>query len=156
MGFEHITFYHTLPELDQRLRAAHEERAASFYATWTAIGSLLSAVAARVAERLGRTRQAYRARRTSRALSALSDRQLRDIGLYRSQIDSVAEAAAAAPPESGVTAEELRRVGILPSAGDAPATVRLPRVDDRPRRPDRREDRRRAVTAEARRARAAG
>lgn len=131
MGYDHFTFYHTLPELDQRLRAAHEERAATFYAAWQAIKRAVSVAVHWLGGSLSR---AGRARKTYRELSALSDRQLRDIGLHRAEIGSVADAAAARRPETGVTVEDLRRSGILHGEGHEARVLPLPREDQRQRR----------------------
>jgi len=132
MGFSHITVHSTSPELDRHLRQASEERAAAVYAAWTAIRSGVSAVAGNLAGLVSRAR---RADRTSRALTALSDRQLRDIGVNRADIESVAEAVAAQGSPTGVTLEDLRRVGIVHAAGEKRPVAPLPPEDKRRRRP---------------------
>jgi len=99
MGFSHITVHSTSPELDRHLRQANEECAAAVYAAWTAIRRAVSTAFRKLDESFDRTR---RARKTYRALCALSDRQLRDIGVNRGEIDGVAEAIAAQGSEFGV------------------------------------------------------
>lgn len=131
MGFSHITVHSTSPELDRHLRQANEERAAAVYAAWTATRSGVSAIVGNLAGFVSRVR---RARRTSGALKALSDRQLRDIGVNRADIESVAEAVATQGSPTGVTLEDLRRFGVLHAAEKRPA-VSLPPDDRRRRRP---------------------
>jgi len=100
----------TNPDLQEHLRAANEARAARLYGAWKAAGNSLAAPFRGFAEAIRRTR---RARRTNRELSALSDRQLRDIGLHRAQIADVAEAVAAQAPATGLSIADLRQGGIV-------------------------------------------
>ncbi len=90
------------PELRDHLRKVNEERSAAFYAAWRA-------VTARVGGLIEAVRRARRASETYGSLSRLNDRQLRDIGISRSEIGSIAQAVAEAPPRDGLTIAELRR-----------------------------------------------
>ena len=105
----HYHWLTTNPELQPYLRRAREERAAAVYAAWKAV---TRGVAAAVGGAIEAVRRARRARRTADALSALSDRQLADIGLTRGEIGSVSRAAAAASPEARATLVELRRAEV--------------------------------------------
>lgn len=119
MGFDHVTFHHTLPELDQRLRAAHEARAAAFRAAWKAGGRAISAALRRFLRVVEAVRRSQRAERTRNALGALSDRDLKDIGLTRGDIHEIAEAVADAPADSRVTFAEVRGLRSPSSKGRA-------------------------------------
>ncbi len=120
------------PELRGLLRKANEERSAAYYATWRT-------VTAPVRGLVEALRRAYREGKTHRALSRLSDRQLRDIGISRSEIGRVAQAVAAEPPEAGLTLAELRQRRSIVPAGRRVAVnnvwrsirgpVPLPRAD---------------------------
>jgi uncharacterized protein YjiS (DUF1127 family) len=106
MTIGHI-WYIANPELRDHLRQANEERAAAFYAAFTALGR---AIAAPVEWLLKGLRSTDRKRATYQALSRLSDHQLQDIGVWRSEIASVAEAVAKQPPEVEVTLADLRNI----------------------------------------------
>ncbi len=112
------------PELRGLLRKANEERSAAYYATWRT-------VTAPVRGLVEALRRAYREGKTHRALSRLSDRQLRDIGISRSEIGSIAQAVAVAPPEVGLTIADLRRIRSGASAGRDARVAPLPRADQR-------------------------
>ncbi len=112
------------PELRGLLRKANEERSAAYYATWRT-------VTAPVRGLIEALRRAYREGKTHRALSRLSDRQLRDIGISRSEIGSVAQAVAAEPLAAGLTLAELRQTRSNFSAGRDAQVVALPRADQR-------------------------
>lgn len=93
------------PEIRQQWHRARQERAAVFSAALAAIGdAFVSGVRAALAARHRRRRR----QQTFAELNGLSDRALKDIGLYRSQIHNVAEAAAAAP-DVRLTLADLRR-----------------------------------------------
>jgi uncharacterized protein YjiS (DUF1127 family) len=115
------------PELRQQFRRASRERAAAFSAFFRAIGHVLGAG---LHATLAALRRRRRRRRTFDELSQLSDRELKDIGLFRSQIHHVAEAAAAAP-ELRLTLADLQRQEtrrFIPPVGERPATATsLPR-----------------------------
>ena len=122
------------PELRDHLRRVNEERAAAFYAAWRAVTAPVRGLIEAV-RRVGRERETYG------ALSRLSDRQLRDVGLSRSEIGSVVQAIAVAPPEVGLTLAELRQTRSIVPAGRRVAVnnvwrsirgpVPLPRADQR-------------------------
>ncbi len=112
------------PELSDHLRKVNEERSAAFYAAWRAVtagvGGLIEAV-----------RRARRASETYGSLSRLNDRQLQDIGISRSEIGSIAQAAAEAPPGDGLTLAELRQTrSFVPTGRDA-QVVPLARAEQR-------------------------
>ncbi len=90
------------PELRGHLRKVNEERSAAYYANWRAVTAAFRGVIEAV-------RRFRSERETYHALSRLSDHQLRDIGLSRSEIGSVAQAVAVEPPEAGLTIAELRQ-----------------------------------------------
>jgi uncharacterized protein YjiS (DUF1127 family) len=124
MSIGHI-WLTTNPELRDHLRQANERRAAAFYAVFTAIGRAISTPFGAVIEAL---RQNNRASVTYRALSRLSDYQLKDIGIWRSEIDSIAQAVATEPPEVEVTLADLRRIRSDASIGDEKPTSPTPRL----------------------------
>jgi len=111
-------------ELRDHLRDVNEERSSAFYATWravtTRVGGLIEAV-----------RRARRASETYGSLSRLNDRQLQDIGISRSEIGSIAQAVAEAPPGDGLTIAELRRSRQTAPAGPDARVVPLARADPR-------------------------
>ena len=107
------------PELRGPLRAANEARAAAYYTVWRALTAPLRALV----QALDRARSAGE---TFRALNRLSDHQLQDIGISRSEIGSVANAVAAKQLETGVTLAELRQDESVSSASSGvAATPRL-------------------------------
>ncbi len=112
------------PELRGHLRTANEARSAAYYATWRA-------VTAPVRGLIEALRRARRERETYRALSRLNDHQLRDIGISRSEIGSIAQAVAVEPPEAGLTLAELRQTRRIAPAGRAAPVVPRPRADQR-------------------------
>jgi uncharacterized protein YjiS (DUF1127 family) len=114
MGFSHITTQGAAHGLDQVQRRENEARAAALYAIYQAAKRAISTALRVVVEPISRARRARRAKKTYRVLNALSDRQLRDIGLNRAEIEFLAEAVAMGSPWIGFTVEELRRSGRLP------------------------------------------
>ena len=112
------------PELRDHLRKVNEERSAAFYAAWRAV----TAPARGLVEAL---RRAYRERQTTRNLSRLDDRHLQDIGISRSEIASIAQAVAVAPPEAGLTVADLRQNRHTTPARHDAQVVPLPRADQR-------------------------
>jgi uncharacterized protein YjiS (DUF1127 family) len=127
MSIGHI-WLTTNPELHDHLRQANERRAAAFYAAFTAIGRAIAAPIGALVEAL---RQNNRANATNRALSRLDDHQLKDIGIWRSEINSIAQAVAAEPPEVEVTLSDLRRTRSGASIGDEKSTLPTPRLVER-------------------------
>ncbi|HUF87901.1 MAG TPA: DUF1127 domain-containing protein [Thermohalobaculum sp.] len=131
----HYIWLNSNPVLHAQLRRANEARSAAVYAAWRAAVQALGAPF----RRLGATlRAAGRARETVNALSALSDRDLADIGLHRGEIAgiarAVAHAVADAPPGTGVTLAELPR---LRAAAERPGAARRGRPKARAaRRPE--------------------
>ncbi len=77
------------PELRDHLHKVNEERLATFYAPWRA-------VTAPVRGFIEAVRRFRRERETYGALSSLSDHMLKDIGISRSEIGSIAQSLAAA------------------------------------------------------------
>ncbi len=112
------------PELRDHLRKANEERSAAFYATWRAV----TAPVRGLIEALRRVR---RERETYGRLSRLNDRMLKDIGISRSEIGSIAQAVAAEPPEAGLTIAELRQIRQTAPTGRDAHVVSLPHADQR-------------------------
>lgn len=107
----HQISLNTDPYLEPYRHRARAARAAAVRAAWKALSRAVAASFRGLAESF---RRARRARRTAEALSGLSDRQLKDIGLTRGEIRAVAHAAAVktaveAAVEPGVTLAELRR-----------------------------------------------
>ena len=99
----HYIWRNANPNYESQLRRANEARAAAFYAGWRRLAGALGSVFRRGVEAW---RRAARARRTEAALSALSDRHLRDIGLERGEIRSIARMVAEEP--AGATLADLR------------------------------------------------
>jgi uncharacterized protein YjiS (DUF1127 family) len=116
----HYIWLNSNPELQKHLRKASEARAATIYAAWKAI---VRAVADPVRAVVELIRRANRVRATYRELSALSDHRLRDIGLSRSEISSVADMVAAASPEVGLTLADLRHARSVPSSSGSGSRV---------------------------------
>ncbi len=112
------------PELRDHLRKANEERSAAFYAAWRAVTAPFRGLVEAL-------RRARGERETYRNLSRLSDRQLKDIGISRSEIGGIAQAAAAEPPKAGLTLAELRQNRRTTPAGRGAQVVPLPRADQR-------------------------
>ncbi len=127
------------PELRDHLRKVNEARSAAFYATWRA-------ATAPVRGLIEVLRRARRERQTYGELSRLNDRQLKDIGISRSEIGSIAQAVAVEPPEAGLTIAELRQTRSIVPAGRRGAVINvwrsirgpvpLPRADQRRSRAD--------------------
>ncbi len=76
-------------------------------------------------------RRVRRERETYHALSRLSDHMLKDIGISRSEIGSIAQAVAEAPPGDGLTIAELRRSRQTAPAGPDARVVPLARAGQR-------------------------
>ena len=112
------------PELRGHLRTANEARSAAFYANWRAVTAPFRGLV----EALRRVR---RERETYSRLSRLNDRQLKDIGISRSEIGSIAQAVAAEPPEAGLTIAELRQIRQTAPTGRDAHVVSLPHADQR-------------------------
>ena len=100
------------PEYRDQLRRANEARAATYYAAWRWVAGSIGNAFRRLGAAASRAR---RARRTYRELSELSDRQLNDIGLWRSEIPFIAEAVAAESAQSGATLADLPRLRSAPA-----------------------------------------
>ncbi len=98
------------PELRGHLRKVNEERSAAFYATWRAATAPFRGL-------IETLRRARGERETYRNLSRLSDHMLKDIGISRLEIGSIAQAVAAEPPEAGLTLAELRQTRSIVPAG---------------------------------------
>ncbi len=118
------TNFNANPELRDHLRKVNEERVAAYYATWRT-------VTAPVRELIEALRRVRGERETYRNLSRLSDRQLKDIGISRSEIGNVAQAVAAEPPEAGLTIAELRQIQRTATVGRDAHVVPLPHADQR-------------------------
>lgn len=113
-SFDHI-WVSANPEYREQLRRANEARAAAYYAAWRALVRTIGNGFDRVAAALERRR---RQRRTHRELSALSDRQLDDIGLRRAEIPFLARKAASARAE--ITLADLPPLRSAPRSGELP------------------------------------
>jgi len=118
MSIAHLWLFAN-PELSDHLRRANEARAAAFYAAFKAVAEVVATPVRYLAERL---RRARRARQAYHALDGLSDRTLRDIGLSRSEIRSIAYGIADLPDGTDVTLAELRgNDHALPDGYDVPS-----------------------------------
>jgi uncharacterized protein YjiS (DUF1127 family) len=113
------------PELRGHLRTANEARAAAYYAAWRALTAPFHALVQALGQAVGQTR---RAGETFRALNRLSDRQLQDIGISRSEIGSVANMIAAKPLAAGMTIAELRQTESIASASIGVTVTPRPHV----------------------------
>jgi len=102
------------PNYEVHLRRANEARAAAVYAGWKWLTGRLGAAVRRLVEA---NRRAAQMRRTSDALHALSDSQLKDIGVARGEIESIARAVAAEPAGGTVTLADLPRIRSAGVAG---------------------------------------
>ncbi len=121
------------------LHKVNEERSAAYYATWRAVTAPFRGL-------IEALRRARGERETYRNLSRLSDRQLQDIGISRSEIGDIAQAVAAEPPEAGLTLAELRQTRSIVPAGRRGTVINvwrsirgpvpLPRADQRRSRAD--------------------
>jgi uncharacterized protein YjiS (DUF1127 family) len=109
------------PTLRGHLRKANEERSAAYYATWRAVTTSVRGLIEAVRRFRGE-------RETYRELSRLNDRQLKDIGISRPEIGSIAQTVAAEPPEAGLTIAELRQIR---QTGHDAQVAPLPRADQR-------------------------
>lgn len=108
----HYIWRNANPNYETQLRQANEARAAAFYAGWRRLAGAIGGAVTRFIEA---QRRAARARRTEEALSALSDRHLRDIGLERGEIQSVARRMAERP--TGATLADLPRLRSVSGTG---------------------------------------
>jgi len=122
-------WFNANPEYRDYVRNAKEERSAAFYAAWRAVTALFRGF-------IGAVRRFRRERETYGRLSSLSDHMLKDIGISRSEIGSIAQAVAAEPPEAGLTIAELRQTRRIALAGRDAQVVPLPRADQRRSRAD--------------------
>ncbi len=95
------------PGLHDHLRKTNEAHSAAFFATFNTIERAIAATLRGFFEVL---RRVYRRRKTYRELSRLSDRQLKDIGISRSEIDGVAQTLAGESPEVGLTIADMRQI----------------------------------------------
>ncbi len=77
------------PELRGHLRTANEARSAAYYANWRAVTAPFRGFIEAV-------RRVRRERETYGALSRLNDHMLKDVGISRSEIGSIAQSTAAA------------------------------------------------------------
>ena len=89
------------PELRDHLRKVNEERVAASYGPWRAVTATFRGL-------MEALRRARRERKTYRELSRFSDCMLKDIGISRSEIGSIAQAVGVA--EAGMTIAELRSI----------------------------------------------
>jgi len=112
------------PELRDHLRNANEERSAAFYATWRAVTASFRGL-------IEALRRARGERETYSALNRLNDRQLKDIGISRSEIGDIAQAVAVERPEAGLTLAELRQIRRTAPAGRNTHVVPLPHAEQR-------------------------
>lgn len=116
------------PELSDHLRRANEARAAAYYAAFKAVAEAVAMPVRYLAERL---RRAHRARQTYYALAGLSDHNLRDIGLSRSEVHSIAHGIADLPDGTDATLAELRGIHREVPAGHDTPSVRRPVAEER-------------------------
>lgn len=122
-----------LPEPEEIARIARAARAAFFASAFRTLGRAASVPFRRIAES---RRRALRAEETYRQLSRLSDQDLNDIGLLRSEIGRVAEALAAQPREARLTITELRQRWASARGEESPRDGAAPQSPERVRRPD--------------------
>jgi uncharacterized protein YjiS (DUF1127 family) len=116
------------PDLSDHLRRANEARAAAYYAAFKAVAEAVAKPIRHLAERL---RRARRARQTYHALAGLSDHNLRDIGLSRSEVHSIAHGIAELPDGTDATLAELRGIRREVPAGDDVPSARRPAAEAR-------------------------
>ena len=105
----HYIWMSTNPHLQNQLRRASEERSAAFYAMARGVRHAFAAVSGAIFEAARWMQRRHRERVAIRQLYELDERMLKDIGLPRSEIRSVARALAnsdqAARPLAEVQAE---------------------------------------------------
>lgn len=114
MGYDYI-WRNANPEYDEYLRIAQRARAATYHAAWKRCLGVAAAIVEWFTEA---HRRAHRARSTYRQLHALDERELKDLGLPRGEIDLVAKAVAAASPDAPVRLVDLRGVVRVTAASE--------------------------------------
>jgi len=112
--FFHYLWVESIPEHQAVVERARTEQAAAAQAFFKAAGRAIAAPFAGLAAAI---RRARRARRTYRALSALDDDRLNDIGVQRGEIATLARELAKRPAKgSGATVLPMPQATTRPRA----------------------------------------
>ena len=98
----------TNPDLQEHLRRANEHRSAAWYATFKAIGAGFGALRPAVTSLAEWFSRRVRERAAIRELSALSEHELKDIGIARNDIPWIAGETARGVEEPRAAALEAR------------------------------------------------
>ena len=110
MGYHYI-WVKSDPITNEQLQRANEERSAAFYSALTTLSRAVQAIPDVASSLWARWRKRQARLASIRELSALSDRDLKDIGIARGEIHRIADLSAdgVEEPREHVAASDARR-----------------------------------------------